>query len=374
MRSSIFRLLVLGSIVVGLLAACTPADQVPPTEGSVSVRVIEAGSGDVLDGITIQVQPAGGSFATPQITAQTDGSYTFPLTAATGYTITFAKAGYFTATYNNVTVVSGQTTFLAQLLLIDSTIVDLEGDASGIITDAFDGLALEGATLNLRADINTFDGTVIASTTTDALGAYSFVDLDAGYYTAEVSATGYIPSYLTLIVVGGELNAGQNFSIAPVGAGDLLRVVLTWGLNPTDLDSHLTGPAVGGGRFHVYFVDRAYDSGGITYAELDVDDISSYGPETISIYEQLAGTYRYSVHDYTNRSSTSSSALANSGAVVRVFRGANLVATFNVPAGAGTLWTVFELTGTGIVPINAMSYQSSSVNVTALGGAVIPAK
>jgi len=372
-RSPILRFLVLGSILVGLVAACTPTPPLP-TEGTVSVRVIDAQSLAVLDGITIQVRPAGGSFTTPQVTAQADGSYTFPLTAATGYTITFARTGYLTATYNNVVVVGGQTTFLAQLLLIDSTITATEGDASGIITDAFDGIALPGATLTLRANINTFVGNVVATTTTDMLGAYSFTGLTAGYYTAEVALAGYIPSYLTLIVVGGEFNAGQNFSIAPIGAGNLTRIVLTWGETPRDLDSHLTGPAVGGGRFHVYFGNRTEVVGSDTYVELDVDDTSSFGPETISIYEQIAGTYRYSVHDFTNRSSDSSSGLANSGAQVRVFRGANLVATFNVPAGAGTLWTVFELNGTSIVPINAMSYESVPSSVTALGGAALPAK
>jgi hypothetical protein len=361
---------VLVSILVGLVAACTPADPVP-TEGTVSIRVIDAQSGSVLDNIAIQVRPSGGSFTTPQTTVQSDGSYTFVLPVGNGYTITLARTGYLTATYGNVAVVGGQTTFLAQLLLIDSA-AGTEGDASGIITDAFDGLALPGATVNLRADINTFSGTVIATTTTDALGAYAFAALDAGYYTAEVSAAGYIPSYLTLIVVGGQANGGQNFSIAPIGSSELIRIVLNWGMNPSDLDSHLTGPAIGGGRFHVYWLDRVEEVGGVTYAELDVDDITSYGPETISIVEQLAGTYRYSVHDYSNASSSSSSALANSGAQVRVFRGANLAATFNVPAGAGTLWTVFELTGTGIVPINTMSYESDSFAVTALGGAKLP--
>ncbi len=371
MRSTILRFLVLGSILVGLVAACTPADLVP-TEGTVSVRVIEAGSDTVLDGITIQVQPSGGSITTPQTTVQGDGSYTFDLTAATGYTITFAKPGYLTATYNNVTVVGGQTTFLAQLLLIDNDF-DGQGSASGIITDAFDGIALPGASLSLRTEINTFSGNVIATDTTDALGAYLFEGLDAGYYTAEVSATGYIPSFFT-IVVYDTTNGGQNFSIAPVGSGDLWRVVLTWGQTPSDLDSHLTGPAVGDERFHVYYGNRSYAADSVTYVELDVDDTSSYGPETISIYEQLSGTYRYSVHDYSNRGSTSSSGLSNSGALVRVFRGADLVATFSVPSGAGTLWTVFELTGTGIVPISTMSYESSPASVTALGGAELPAK
>ena len=369
MRSTVLRLLVLGSLLVGLMAACSAPPQVS-TEGTVSIRVIDAATSTVLTGAGIEVRPAGGSFSTPQVTVQANGSYTFKLAAGTGYTIRVARADYLTATFNNVVVVGGQTTVLAQLLLIDVAF-DAEGDASGTITDALSGAALPGATLRLRADINTFEGTVIATTTTNAFGQYAFTGLDAGYYTAEVAATGYISSWFTLIVLGGEPNAGQNFSIAPVGSGSLVRIVLTWGQNPSDLDSHLTGPAVGGGRFHVFYpsANRTYEVDGVTYAELDVDDTNSFGPETISIYQQIAGTYRYSVHDFTNIDESNSSALANSGAQVRVFRGADLVQTFNVPSGGGTLWTVFELSGNTIVPINRMSYQDDETAITALGGA-----
>lgn len=51
--------------------------------------------------------------------------------------------------------------------------------------------------------------------------------------------------------------------------------------------------------------------------------------------------------------------LSNSGAQVRVYRGSDLVAVFNVPTNqGGTLWTVFELSGSTITPINTMSYES----------------
>jgi hypothetical protein len=70
------------------------------------------------------------------------------------------------------------------------------------------------------------------------------------------------------------------------------------------------------------------------------------------------GTYRYSVHDYTNRQSTSSSALAGSGAQVRVYKGSSLLATYNVPNRGGNLWTVLEISGSTMTPINSMSYHA----------------
>jgi len=60
----------------------------------------------------------------------------------------------------------------------------------------------------------------------------------------------------------------------------------------------------------------------------------------------------------------SSTALSNSGAQLRVYRGSDLVATFNVPSNqGGTLWTVFETDGDTITPINLMSYESEPGSV-----------
>jgi hypothetical protein len=103
------------------------------------------------------------------------------------------------------------------------------------------------------------------------------------------------------------------------------------------------------------------------YAVLDLDDTLSYGPETITIYQQTAGVYRYSVHDFSNKDEiTSSSALSNSGAQVKVYQGASLIATFNAPTSQeGTLWTVFEMAGGLIKPLNTMSYVSESSSVLA---------
>jgi hypothetical protein len=358
-RSTILRFLVLGSILIGLVAACTPTDPIP-TEGTVSVRVIDAVTSDVLDDVTIQVRPSGGTFTTPQATVQADGSYTFVLPVGTGYTITLAQTGYLTATYNNVAVVGGQTTFLAQLLLIDEPSMPKRrqrhhhrrvrrlGAAGRHGTPA-------GASQHLLGHSHR-DDDHRRKRRVRLRGPRRRLLHRRGH------GAGYIPSFFTLIVVGGQANGGQNFSIAPVGSGDLTRIVLTWGLNPSDLDSHLTGPAIGGDRFHVYFVNRTYSEGGVTYAELDVDDVSSFGPETISIYEQIAGTYRYSVHDYTN--------LDSSPAARRWPTPAHRCACSAAPTwwrpstspqARARLWTVFELSGTGIVPINTMSYESDEL-------------
>jgi len=351
--------------VAVLVAACGTAGSPSDDEsGTVSLRIVDAVTQNALADVEFEACPAGGECAPHDATAQGDGLFTLRLPVGT-FTIRISTSGYLTADYRGVAVVANQTIFLEQVLLIDEAF-DEPGDASGVITDAFEGTPVPGAELALRSGFNTTSGSVVASVVTDAAGTYGLSNVPAGYYTADVSAAGFVTSFFTVRVIGGQANPDQNAGIAQIGASGQVQIVLTWGADPSDLDSHLTGPTATADRFHVYYIDRTYESGGTIYADLDLDDTTSFGPETISIYQQIDGTYRYSVHDYSNRSSTASAELANSGAQVRVYREGTLTRTFNVPSGAGTLWTVFELNGSTITPVNTMSYESSPVDVTRL--------
>jgi uncharacterized protein YfaP (DUF2135 family) len=136
------------------------------------------------------------------------------------------------------------------------------------------------------------------------------------------------------------------------------------------LDSHLIGPIADNSPdlFHVYFSSPGSDTG-TPFAILDVDDTSSFGPETTTIVQQFQGVYTYSVYDYSNGGATTSEALATSGATVQVYRENQLVRTFNVPAGIGILWTVFELDGDTITPINTLTNDLQPSIPSETGGA-----
>lgn len=139
-------------------------------------------------------------------------------------------------------------------------------------------------------------------------------------------------------------------------------IVLTWGATPSDLDSHLTGPAAADGtRFHTY-----YEAPGNLNAAPNVmlyrDVTTGTGPEQTRINVVQPGVYRFYVHDFTNQASVNSTALSNSGAVVAVHaagsfnlpEGNNLgaeVARVSVPTNqVGTAWQAFELDSrTGIL-------------------------
>ncbi len=208
----------------------------------------------------------------------------------------------------------------------------------------------------------------VATQTSNGSGAFTFTSLPAGTYRLTASATGFQDAQRVGVAVGdGGVTANQDLVLSPSGT-NAITIVLTWGASPSDLDSHLTGPNPDGSRFHVYYSSR----GSLTsapFANLDVDDVTSFGPETITITQMSAGTYRYSVHDFSNRNSNPSSGLGSSGAKVQVYTAAGLAQTFSVPGQAGTLWTVFELSGTLASPVitakNIMSYVSEPGAITA---------
>ena len=132
------------------------------------------------------------------------------------------------------------------------------------------------------------------------------------------------------------------YALSPVMDNlDGLRVVLTWGANPSDLDAHLNFP-----NNHVFFSQQQQLD-----ANLDVDDTTSYGPETITIEKKHEGKrYVYAVHDYTNgvNNTKNSKEMSFSDARVQVYVGQTLIRTYNVkPSAEGTSWVVFGIDENG---------------------------
>lgn len=134
--------------------------------------------------------------------------------------------------------------------------------------------------------------------------------------------------------------SGLSYALSPVMAGlDSIRVVLSWGEYPYDLDSHMVYL-----NNHISFENKEGDD-----ANLDVDDTDSFGPETITLTKKHFGQdYVYAVHDFTNLDNPRSSELSASQAKVFVYIGESLVRTYYIPMGkTGNLWTVFRITKTG---------------------------
>lgn len=211
------------------------------------------------------------------------------------------------------------------------------------VTNAFTGGPVENAQVEVGGVFSTTDSTGLATFTNMTAGSAHIESNAVGFVGADRQA---VLSCDTGVSVGLSLNPQSGEGAL---AADEVRIILSWGENPRDLDSHLTGPSSSSdgsstdsdNRIHVYFSARSGD-----VANLDTDDTSSYGPETITISPFSAGQnlrqglYRYSVYHYAGTSD-----ITNSNASVSLQYG-SVNRTYSPPAGASgdnDLWTVFEL-------------------------------
>lgn len=334
-------------------------------EGTIRGVVKDAVTLNPLENVAIKVTRDGSTVT--NTSSNSSGEYVLTVPVGTNYVVEFSRAGYISVRYENIQVGGNTYLYLETILQINQNYSGT-GNIEGTIYNALSGAPVSGLTLSLRSGINNKTGTVLRTATTDSYGNYSYYNVEAGNYTVEASAAGYTTTYFSVISIGGRTTGNQDATITPELNPDEYRIVLTWGQYPQDLDSHLTGPTPDGYRFHTYFSDMTYSYQSEIYAALDIDDITSYGPETTTIYKQINGLYRYSVHDYTNRNASYSYALSNSNAQVRVYKGSELVQTFYVPTNMqGTLWTVFELFNDTVVPKNIMSYESEPGSIRKAG-------
>jgi hypothetical protein len=211
-------------------------------------------------------------------------------------------------------------------------------DMSVVVHNAFNGEQISGASVS------------IGNTThmTNAEGIASFHRVSPGFTQITAGAMNFTNSQRAVILECGSndtIGISLNPSEGNGGSmrGNEVRVVLSWGENPQDLDAHLTGPSNRGeSRFHVYW----WNASGSDVAVLDIDDTTSYGPETMTISPPSGsgvlrpGLYRYSVHHYKGTGTISDNAK------VELYIGDHPARIFTPPAyapGDDTVWTVFEL-------------------------------
>ena len=211
-------------------------------------------------------------------------------------------------------------------------------------------LRLDAAQVLIRPGINNRTGAVLFEGYSDSKGWLSLT-LPPGCYTAEVLKDGYATAYLTVVArASGEV---VQLSATPVLSGGEVRIVLTWGSTPADLDSHLFTPYDAASQdttYHIWYGNMTDWNGN----DLDVDDTTGYGPETMTIRHLGTGLYKYYVADFTNcdLGNPASYDMSYSGATVSVYTDRGLAASFHVPVDAsGVIWEVFEISNMQVVPI-----------------------
>jgi len=282
-------------------------------------------------------------------TSNASGNYTIDLPAG-DYLVVISSDGYIEfKAYASVN--QNENKYLETFLLIEGSETET-GIASGKVINSLTGVGAPGVSLVIKKNWNNvgISGESVATTTTDTDGSYS-VELPLGNYTVNITKDGYTDSSFNIIVQSGTTN-NQIGTITPEISGDNYLITLTWGENPRDLDSHVVGTLSSGSTFHVYFSHKSQYDGDVEVCNLDYDDITSYGPEHITLNTTNDTPYYYYIYRFAG-----SGTVGNSEAKITVEQGNALIAQFNVPTDLGDAdyWNVFAIKNGELIICNTIT-------------------
>lgn len=316
---------------------------------------------DLTGKITNTTDTAVGN-ATIQLLIDGEAKYTTTSSSTGEYDFSQIKEGNYTITVNY----QGYNEFSTTANLVNTSNKDfvLVGSANvtGLIINSQTGQGLADATVSFfeaSKETNTANASLIIST--DSTGYFTISNGPIGDFTGMIEAIGFFVRIIEMTSFTTGDNVFDPITCVQEPEEGSLRIILSWGEIPYDLDSHLTGPRADATRFHVYFSHQT--DGDIS---LDVDDTSSYGPETITIPNLYDGMYRYSIHNYSNQTVNGGLQIEQSPTLVEIYDMDGLVADFTAPSftGNGNTWRVFEInvsgTTTSINPINTYVQASGS--------------
>ena len=314
------------------LISCSENDAKKPAERFVVAGKITSVTETGLAGVTITFYSEVSPDSVFTTITTPDGTFTISLTAG-DYRVEIARDGYNT-TEDFVTVSN----------LLQALSVTLQGGASvsGQIIDSQTGDGLPGVEVSFTRD--GFPELVIL---TNDSGAFEINGSPTGTFTVGAHRDEFFNRTVEDVTLEEGPNELPNTIAVSKPAKGELRIVLSWGEFPLDLDSHLSGPkgtVNTADRFHVYWNNQNPDEN----VSLDVDDIYSYGPETITIkYLVPNAIYRYFVHNYSPQDVlTSGTEMVTSPALVEVYSEKGLISKFTSPtpsAPNANLWYVFYI-------------------------------
>lgn len=248
---------------------------------------------------------------------------------------------------------------IAGLLLLTGLSISVQAQEVQILSAVVKDKAIDGAEVILQKI-----GETSVKTATNASGKASFNKAFGGVDDANMTLIVKKAGYSNLVVKCP--CDGLTYAISPIMTNlDGLRIVLDWGANPSDMDSHLYSQ-----DGHVYYLKRQGHR-----ANLDVDDVDGFGPETITIEEKPPGRkYLYAVHNFTEgdrKGTTSISTISKAKAFVYV--GSTLVRTFYPPRSKiGNTWVVFGIGDNGeFYDINKFADFSNREQVGTFMGSII---
>jgi len=215
------------------------------------------------------------------------------------------------------------------------------GNITMSIKNATNGYGVTGARISINPGTGSPDYFYSNSS-----GNVNATNIIPGEHIITVEHDDYQSRFINNVIVNSNqtTNSG-DITINPLGysGSDRVRFVLTWGQNPSDLDIHLW--YVDGTNDEHFYYGHQGNEDIFPYVELDVDDVSSYGPETMTVSQLTPNsTYIVAVHEYS-----SSSYLPTSGAAIDVFSDTQgQISHCPVPSGSvGNRWWWYVLSMDG---------------------------
>lgn len=289
--------------------------------------------------------------------------------------VRFISAGYVTVE-GLVNIQANTTTNFDIITMVPGSQLpaSIAGRAINAITNSSSGMS--GLQVYLRPGINVTSGplataqdgiTILPSSLTANDGSFAIVNVPAGNYTLEVKGANVASAYRTVVSAGADTPASQNILVSPLLNTDEVRVVLSWNAEPRDLDSHLEYGSSAPNQ--VVWNDKVKLGGDLT---LDVDVVTGFGPETVTLKGSTWSQSRrgYSVYNWSREckarnffgSCTDYAELYESGAIVRVYRSNGLVRSYVVGNGqVGRWWQLFCFNADkSIVDVGAAGCSQSS--------------
>lgn len=318
------------------LSQFTP-DNYDPNVIEMRAQIVDGQSGAPVSGAIVRVMRDHSSLA--ESVSDEDGNVSFPdvpFFAFTRYILGVEAQGYRLREFDRDILTGGaleQGSFnFGRLELTPDTTEPILGNLQVTVVNATTGVRLSSAEVTL---FNAF-GIPLRHALSDINGRVNWSDLPPGNYRVAATRENFRESAQSIFMAGlttTSTTVALN-ELLPVGR---VRIVLTWGANPRDLDSHLVRYSENGGfDYHIFYASRT----GLDGDFLDTDNVSGFGPETITIQNlDPTKTYVYVVHRFAGTGT-----LAGSNATVEVTFGDSEPRRFIVPTqGAGDYWRVFTI-------------------------------
>lgn len=191
--------------------------------------------------------------------------------------------------------------------------------------------------VNARVSSDGVDYSGTSSAISDSAGNFVIPIRRGSVATLAATSAGSFSNSINVGPLNADGSVANCLTLGQLGSGVTMR--LTWGLNPRDLDSYLITPS--GTRV---FYSSTGSLTAAPFANLDVDDTSSFGPEVITITRLMVGTYKYAVNNFSGQGS---GFIGASGARVELSLPGRSVELFTPPGTGETSstnwWWLFEL-------------------------------